>query len=144
MTKLKFLTGGRCGEVCNIFIEDMEEQIHNGVTFLRMPLRSSKSNTFKDRREALILPLAGKDSETTAHWIKVIKGGRATGKLFPNSSTKKVRDHFKTAQKAFGWKRAPSGHSLRIYFVVSALENGASENDIQNICRWRTTDMINM
>jgi hypothetical protein len=137
-------SGARCGEVTGIFIEDMEEQVHNGVTFLRMPLRSSKSNTFKDRREALILPLAGESAETTRHWIKVIKGGRASGKLFQNSTTAKVRSHFQTAQKAFGWKRAPTGHSLRIHFVVTALESGASEQDIQNICRWKSGDMINV
>lgn len=127
-----------------MFIEDFEESEHDGISFMRMPLRSSKSNTFKDRREALILPLAGPDAENIRHWFKVIKGSRTKGKLFPNSSTKKFRDHFQIASLAFGWKRPASAHSLRIYFVVSALESGATESDIANICRWRTLDMINV
>lgn len=127
-----------------MFIEDLEEQMHEGVMFLRMPLRSSKSNTFKDRREALILPLAGPDAANIKHWFSVIKGGRTSGKLFPNTTTKKVRDHFRIAQSSFGWKRPATGHSLRIHFVVSALESGASEADIANVCRWRTLDMVNV
>jgi hypothetical protein len=142
VTFLAARTGARVKEITALYIEDLEETMHEGISFLRMPLRSSKSNTFKDRREALILPFSGPDEANIRHWLRVIKGGRSEGLLFQNTSTAKVRDHFRIATKHYGWKRAPTAHSLRIFFVISALESGASETDIQNLCRWRSAEMI--
>jgi hypothetical protein len=47
-------TGSRANEVVNLFIEDLEWREDDGFKFLRLPLRSSKGNAFKTRREALV------------------------------------------------------------------------------------------
>jgi hypothetical protein len=136
-------TGARTGECCSLYIEDMEESQDKGVTFNRFPLRSSKGNAFKNRRESLILPIIDDDILDVRHWLKVIIRSRTSGLIFEGSTTSKVRSHFKTAAKALGWGIAPTAHSLRVHFVVQSLEAGASELDIINVCRWKEPTLIN-
>ncbi|CBY09322.1 unnamed protein product [Oikopleura dioica] len=50
-----YVTGARTKEACEVMIEDLEEKTEDNETFLRMPLRVSKSNAKKTRRESLIL-----------------------------------------------------------------------------------------
>jgi hypothetical protein len=136
-------TGARANEVVNLFIEDMEWREDDGFKFLRLPLRSSKGNAFKTRREALVLPTPPESEASFQHWMKVIINGRKAGKIFRKTSSSKLRDHFKIAAKALGWSVSPSAHSLRSHFVVEALRAGASESDIVAVCRWKDEAMLN-
>ncbi|CBY13924.1 unnamed protein product, partial [Oikopleura dioica] len=70
-------TGARCNEVVCLYAQDLEWRDDRGQQFLRMPLRSSKSNAFKTRREALVLPVPPSEKFPFKHWLSVILKGRA-------------------------------------------------------------------
>ena len=136
-------TGARANEVIQVFIEDFEWHEDGETSFLRLPLRSSKGNAFKARREALVLPTTTTTRAALQHWLKVIMKGRKKGKLFQNTNTAKLRDHFRAAGRALGWIESPSAHSLRAHYVVESLRAGASESDIVAVCRWKDDAMLN-
>jgi integrase len=136
-------TGARCNEIVNLHIEDIEWKQDAEYTFLRLPLRVSKSNTFKTRREALVLPVPPASESPFRHWFKVIVKERKQGKMFLNTNTAKVRSHYKIAAKALNWEVSPTCHSLRAHFCVQALKAGASEADIITCCRWKDGQMLN-
>ena len=136
-------TGARCNEVVNLYVEDMEWREDEDHKFLRLPLRTSKSNAFKTRREALVVPVPSPENSPFQHWLKVILKERKSGKLFLNTSSAKVRSHYKIAAKALEWAEAPTCHSLRSHYVVQALRAGASESDIVAVCRWKDEAMLN-
>lgn len=137
-------TGARAKEVIDAYIEDLEWHTDGDMKFLRIPLRQSKGNAFKTRREALVLPLTSDTESSFQHWLKVILKGRTAGKIFLKASTAKLREHFKSAGKALNWPEVPTAHSMRAHFVVEALRAGASESDIIANCRWKDQAMINI
>ena len=54
-----FATGARTGEITGLFIEDLRWKESEGLPFLQMPLRTSKGNPGKERREVITMPITG-------------------------------------------------------------------------------------
>ncbi|CAG5114013.1 Oidioi.mRNA.OKI2018_I69.chr2.g8098.t1.cds [Oikopleura dioica] len=135
-------TGARLGEVLGLWIEDLEKSVDNGCTFIRFPLRVSKTNANKSRPESLILSVSGKEEIPILRWMTGILNGREKGLLFPGTTNAKINAHLKALYKKMNWKNPPTGHGLRGTFVVNSLDAGASKTDIVNQCRWQTFQMI--
>ncbi|CBY38772.1 unnamed protein product, partial [Oikopleura dioica] len=74
-----YVTGARAKEVCEIMIEDLEEKTEESDTFLRMPIRVSKSNSKKTRRESLILISRLTDIMPIMKRLKLAIGNRKKG-----------------------------------------------------------------
>jgi hypothetical protein len=125
-----------------LMIEDLEEKMEEGVTFLRMPLRVSKSNTKKTRRESLILISRPTDIMLIMKRLRASIGKRTKGKVFPEMDTRKVTHHLKRAAKDLGWKELPRAHGMRLGYILNSSIGGVEDDHIVNACRWKDTAML--
>ncbi len=139
---ITYSTGARTIEICYLRIEDLEEIEDNGVTFLRCPLRTSKTNTRKTSRESIILTITKKEMYPILKWIKKVIGIRKKGFVFPNMDTRKVHYHLKVAAKVLKWPTAPRPHGCRMGFVLNSSVNGVEDEHIVNVCRWKDNQML--
>ncbi|CAG5101421.1 Oidioi.mRNA.OKI2018_I69.YSR.g17072.t1.cds [Oikopleura dioica] len=146
-----FCTGARTGEIVNLFIEDIRWKEDSGTVFLQMPLRSSKSNSTKERREVITLPITDNSEIDIKSWILEAIASRTKGKLFSYShgkrkttmNTTKMNYFYHTVSECLGWAVCPTGHSMRVSFVVESLKNGVPDQHIINLCRWKNEFMLN-
>ncbi|CBY20901.1 unnamed protein product [Oikopleura dioica] len=107
-----YVTGARAKEVCEIMIEDLEEKTEGSDTFLRMPIRVSKSNSKKTRRESLILISRQTDIMPIMKRLKLSIGNR---------------------------KKA---HGMRLGYVLNSSIGGVEDDAIINSCRWKDGTML--
>ncbi|CBY10878.1 unnamed protein product [Oikopleura dioica] len=109
---ITYSTEARTIEICNLKIGDLEEVEDNGVTFLRCPLRTSKTNTRKTTRESIILTITKKEMYPILKWIKKVIGKRKKGYVFPMG------------------------------YVLNSSLNGIDDEHIVNVCRWKVNTML--
>jgi integrase len=141
---MAYISGARVGEICDLEIEDMEWKDDEEVPFIRLPLRTSKTNVAKTERESITIPILADAMFPVKKWMEKSIGKRKTGKITGGITTRRINDTLAKAARDLGWKKKPSGHSFRISFVINAVKSGCSEQDIVTVCRWKTPTMINV
>lgn len=57
-------------------------------------------------------------------------------------TTRKMNHHYEANAKKLGWEIIPTGHSMRISFVINAVRSGSSDEDIITVCRWADGSML--
>ena len=141
---MAYISGARVGEICDLEIEDMEWKDDEEVPFIRLPLRTSKTNVAKTERESITIPILADAMFPVKKWMEKAIGKRKTGKITGGITTRRINDTLVRAARDLGWKKKPSGHSFRISFVINAVKSGCAEQDIVTVCRWKTPTMINV
>ncbi len=77
-----FATGARTGEITSLYIQDLRCKENEGLLFLQMPLRTSKGNPGKERREVITMPTTGNAPVDIEKWVKTQIGDRKEGRVF--------------------------------------------------------------
>lgn len=139
-----YWTGARTKEICDLKIQDISFRKQLETVFLNMPLRSSKSNRNKERRENIILPITKRSPWPILNNLLTLLGDRKTGRIFPSLNTDKVNYHYRSAAKTLNWPIKPTGHSMRISFVINSIIAGAPDSCIIACCRWQTPGMLEL
>jgi hypothetical protein len=140
-----FYTGARTLEVASLFIQDLEFEQKEEVLFISMPLRVSKTNIAKERRERLTLSIFPTTPIPLLSWLRSthVMNGRKTGKLF-STTTSSCNYHYRRVALKLEWPIAPSGHSFRVSYILEAIKGGASDEQIIENCRWRSGEMLSV
>ena len=147
-----FMTGARTGEISALFIQDLRWKERGPVTFLQMPLRTSKSNASKERREVVTMPITPQAPVPIKDWILEQIGTRTHGNVFKYLSvkgpavmdTKKMNYYYSSQAEELNWEIYPTGHSMRVSFVIESVMNGVPSEHIQNCCRWQSEQMVQL
>ena len=58
--------------------------------------------------------------------------------------TVKMNYFYASQARELGWKVYPTGHSMRVSFVIESIINGVPEEHIINICRWQNDHMLQL
>lgn len=141
---IAYMTGARTIEVTSLNIEDIKKREDQSVVFIKMPLRRSKTNKYKERREAITLPVTKHGLKPIIDWLNLLTADKTTGKLFPGVDTDKVNYHYRKTAAKLDWSINPTGHSMRVSFVVNAVIAGVPDAHIVACCRWSTDAMLNV
>ncbi|CAG5101545.1 Oidioi.mRNA.OKI2018_I69.YSR.g17195.t1.cds [Oikopleura dioica] len=145
---LAFHTAGRTAEILSLRIEDMTFTQKEEALYIIMPLRTSKSNASKRRRESLSLPVLPTFPVNIKLWLAKLIDGRKQGKLFAAPSLKRglttstVNYYYRKAAAQLDWEECPSGHSMRVSYVIAACEAGVEDSLIISVCRWKSPEML--
>lgn len=123
-------------------IEDIKIRENSSNFLIKMPLRQSKSNKYKERREAITLPITKNGLKPILAWISFLVGDRTSGRLFNNLDTNKVNYHYKRTAPKQDWRIHPTGHSMRVSYVVNAIIAGVPDEHIISCCRWASPAML--
>jgi len=110
-----------------------------------MPLRVSKTNIAKEKRERLTLTVFPTTPIPIMSWLQstAIINGKEKGRMF-NINTRSCNYHYGVAAHKLGWEVAPSGHSFRVSYVCEAIKAGASDEMIIENCRWSSGAMLSV
>lgn len=141
---LAFHTAGRTSEILSIRIKDMIYTQKEEALYIVMPLRATKTNASKRKRESLSLPVLPDFPVNVRSWIDKLVNGRESGKLFDARSLKRglvtatVNYYYRKTAAALYWENAPSGHSMRCSYVIAACEAGVEDSLIISVCRWKS------
>ena len=139
---IAYFSGARTIETCKLNIEDIQKRQDSTNIFIKMPLRTSKTNKYKERREAITLPITQNGLKPILEWIDFLVGNRTSGLLFNNLNTSKVVYHYIRTAKKLDWKIHPTGHSMRVSYVINAVIAGVPDEHIVACCRWATPAML--
>lgn len=140
-----FYTGARTLEVASLFAEDLEYEQKEEVLFISMPLRVSKTNVAKERRERLTLSIFPTTPIPILSWLKSkhILNGKKKGKIF-SVTTSNCNYHYRRVALLLKWPIAPSGHSFRVSYILEAIKGGATDEQIIENCRWKSGEMLSV
>jgi len=58
--------------------------------------------------------------------------------------TPKMNYFYATQAKDLAWEIFPTGHSMRVSFVIESVKNGVPSEHIINCCRWQNDQMLQL
>ncbi|CBY07380.1 unnamed protein product [Oikopleura dioica] len=126
---IAYATGARTNEICNIRIEDLERTNEEGVTFLRMPLRVSKTNTRKTARESIVLAITHSEMFPILNWIDKAIGTRKEGYVINSSKSGAKEEDIVNVCR---WKDATMLRYYRNHFLETTKHGSAYKIAIEN------------
>ncbi|CAG5101433.1 Oidioi.mRNA.OKI2018_I69.YSR.g17084.t1.cds [Oikopleura dioica] len=145
---IAFHTAGRTAEILSLRIEDLIFKQKKEALYIIMPLRTSKTNASKRKRESLSLPILPDFPINIKQWIEKLIDGRESGKLFAAPELKRglvtatINYYYRKTAALLNWENAPSGHSMRCSYVIAACEAGVDDSLIISVCRWKSAEML--
>jgi integrase len=150
---ITYVTGARMGEVLQLRIEDHTIKRDDGREFFRFHIRSSKTDAFCRRQEALHLQIDTEHAVPLVAEVKRLLLGKKKGLLLPNlkSCTRTCSDYLgryseklkletkvKNSREPYKNNRKikASAHSGRVSFYVHGRRSGISRDVLTHTLRW--------